>query len=314
MTANSQFPDTVYLIDASIYIFQAHFSPHVECNSEKGEELSAVYGFIQFLLQFLRRVRPSHIAVAMDGSLFTGFRHQLCSKYKSNRELPDENLALQLKACAEVTSILGLPNFSSFNYEADDIIGTLSKMVRDKSAGVSALHILSRDKDLAQLLLGERDCLWDYSSNRKRRRGDIKKDFGVSPTQFPDYLGLIGDSVDCISGVPGVGPVKAIALLERFDTLEGVYENLDKVSSLSVRGAVKLALVLERHRRLAALSKQLATIVCEVDSNDEAFGMADIAMLKNSPPVIESLEIFLRNYRFKPSDRSKILSAGAQLI
>jgi 5'-3' exonuclease len=313
LTAHSELPETVYLVDASIYIFQAHFSPHVECNSGNGEELSAVYGFVQFLLQFLRRVRPSHIAVAMDESLFTGFRHQLCPQYKSNRELPDENLALQLKACAEVTSILGLACYSSCIYEADDIIGTLSKMVRDESAGVSALHIVSRDKDLAQLLLGEQDCLWDYSSNRKRRRGDIKNDFGVSPIQFPDYLGLIGDSVDCISGIPGVGPVKAIALLESFDTLEGVYQNLDEVSGLSVRGAGKLAVALKQHRELAELSKLLATIVCEVEEGDEAFAKADIAMLQNSPPSIEAFETFLMNYGFKPADRSSILRAAAQL-
>ena len=313
LIVNSELPETVYLVDASIYIFQAHFSPHVECNNENGEELSAVYGFVQFLLQFLRRVRPSHIAVAMDESLFTGFRHQLCPQYKSNRELPDENLALQLKACAEVTSILGLPSYSSCTYEADDIIGTLSKMVRDESAGASALHIVSRDKDLAQLLLGEQDCLWDYSSNRKRRRGDIKDDFGVSPTQFPDYLGLIGDSVDCISGIPGVGPVKAIALLETFDTLEGIYENLDEVSGLSVRGAGQLTVALKQHRELAELSKLLATIVCVVEEDDEAFAKADIAMLKNSAPSIESFKTFLMKYGFKPADRSSILRAAAQL-
>ena len=93
---------TYYLVDGSIYIFQSHFSPYVECFDTQGNDLSAVYGFTQFLLQFLRRVKPTLIAVALDESLFTGFRHKLCPIYKSNRELPDENLAMQLKACREI--------------------------------------------------------------------------------------------------------------------------------------------------------------------------------------------------------------------
>ena len=213
MVARTQQPEIVFLVDASIYIFQSHFSPYVECFDRQGQELSALYGFTQFLLQFLRRVRPSHVGVAMDESLFCGFRHDLCPNYKSNRELPDENLAMQLKACAEICQILGLSSYSSKVYEADDIIGTLTNIVRQQSDGDSAVHIVSRDKDLAQLLRSDEDCLWDYSGNRKRFVQDIEEEYGVRPDQFPDYLGLTGDSVDCIVGVPGVGPVKAKELL-----------------------------------------------------------------------------------------------------
>ena len=119
----------------------------------------------------------------------------------------------------------------------------------------AAIHIVSRDKDLAQLLVNDGDCLWDYSGNRKRYGSDIVDEYGVNPAQFPDYLGLTGDSVDCISGVPGVGPVKARELLRQFDSLEGVYLNLDKVGQLSLRGAQRLPDVLREHRELAELSK-----------------------------------------------------------
>ena len=133
VTATSERPEIVYLLDASIYIFQSHFSPHVECRSTEGTELSALYGFTLFLLQFLRRVKPTHLAVAHDASLFCGFRHELSSDYKSNRELPDENLAMQLQACAEICGILGLISFASKVYEADDIIGTLASSVRQEA-------------------------------------------------------------------------------------------------------------------------------------------------------------------------------------
>src|SRR6056300_2098180 len=102
MSASEENTSTYYLVDGSIYIFQSHFSPYVECFDVEGNDLSAVYGFTQFLLQFMRRVKPELIAVALDESLFSGFRHDLCPNYKSNRELPDENLAMQLTACREI--------------------------------------------------------------------------------------------------------------------------------------------------------------------------------------------------------------------
>jgi len=303
----------VFLVDASIYIFQSHFSPYVECFSEDGEELSAIHGFSQFLLQFLRRVQPGHIGVALDESLFCGFRHELCPNYKSNRELPDDNLAMQLEACAELCPILGLASFSSKVYEADDIIGTLASRVRQQSGGKAAVHIISKDKDLAQLLVTDADCLWDYSGNRKRYIADIVDEFGVQPAQFPDYLGLAGDSVDNISGVPGVGPVKARELLRHFDSLEGVYLNLDKVGQLSLRGAQRLPSVLSEHQELAELRKTLATIVCDVEDPDEGFANASLEELSSSQPSLESLEQFLVNYKFQDSDRGRILSLARQV-
>ena len=313
LTPASAKPEIVYLVDASIYIFQAHFSPYVECTDNSGNNLSALYGYAQFLLQFLRRIKPSHIAIALDESLFCGFRHQLCPDYKSNRELPDENLAMQLKGCAEISAILGLSTFSSTVYEADDIIGTLATRVRHESRGDAAIHIVSRDKDLAQLLVSERDCLWDYSGSRKRFSADIIAEYGVSPSQLPDYLGLVGDSVDCIRGVPGVGPVKAKELLGRFNNLNGVYRNLHKVAALPLRGAVRLTELLSEHRELAELSKLLATIVCNVSDPKEKFSRAKLSALQPSRVNLKQLGEFLRSYDFVSRDRDRIQFLSEQL-
>lgn len=306
----------VYLIDASIYIFQAHFSPYVECFDTRGEDLSAVYGFSQFLLQFLGRTSATHIAVAHDESLFCGFRHELCPDYKSNRELPDENLAMQLRACQEICNELGLASYSSKQFEADDIIGTLSTRCRsgliDKKKPL--IEIVSRDKDLAQLLIAGQDRLWDYQGNRRRNRDDIYSELGIHPEQLPDYLGLIGDAVDCISGVPGVGPVKARELLQRFESVEGVYANLDEVKNLPLRGARGLQQKLADHREEAELSKLLATIVCDVNDPQESFGSCSLDHVKRSPASSVNLEAFLARYRFDDRARRRISTLAERLV
>ncbi|MCG8415878.1 MAG: hypothetical protein MI746_16810 [Pseudomonadales bacterium] len=302
----------VYLIDASIYIFQAHFSPYVECYDREGNELSAIYGFSQFLIQFLRRSGPDYVGVAHDESLFCGFRHQLCSDYKSNRELPDPNLEMQLKACIEICDVLGLSAYSSKVYEADDIIGTLATNVRTDQQQC-ALHIVSKDKDLAQLLEGDHDCLWEFSQNQRRYAADIESEFGVSPNQICDFLALAGDSVDCITGVPGVGPVKARELLSRFEDLEAVYENIADVKELPIRGAKGLADKLERHRKEAELSRTLATIVCDVDDSNEEFSGTCLEDLKRNEIDIDELRSFLVEYRFQSEESERLVNQAMRL-
>lgn len=306
--ANSHsYPKTVYLVDASIYIFQAHFSPYVECYSNKQSDLSAVFGFMQFLMQFIRRVKPSHLAIARDESLFTGFRHQLSPDYKSNRELPDENLAAQLEACAAACDALGLPHFASQVYEADDIIGTLARKLHLSARSDFATCIVSKDKDLAQLLLNERSYLWDYSGNRRRYRQDIINDYGVYPEQFPDYLGLIGDSVDVISGVPGIGPVKAKALLEKYNSIEALYQCLDELHLLPLRGAKTLANVLQENTHLAELSKALATIDCDVSDPEESFSTTDYDDLERREPNESSFRSLLRDMDFQETEADSLI-------
>ncbi len=300
----------VHLLDASIYIFQAHFSPYVDCVSRRGADLGALYGFTHFLLQFARRTRAAHVAVAHDESLFCGFRHQLCPSYKSNRELPDENLAHQLRGCLEICAVLGFTAYSSRQFEADDIIGVLAARVRAERAE-TVIEIVSRDKDLAQLLAGEQDSLWDYQKNQRRRRNDIRDQLGIQPEQIPDYLGLVGDAVDCISGVPGVGPVAARELLQRFDCLEDIYARLDEVPDLPIRGARALAGRLRLHGDQAMLSKRLATIVCDMPGSEEAFAQAGMAALERRDYRADELAVFLKDYAF-PTEETERLRREAE--
>ncbi|MDP1932467.1 MAG: 5'-3' exonuclease H3TH domain-containing protein [Gammaproteobacteria bacterium] len=296
----------VYLVDASIYIFQAYFSPNLQIWSDDDRDLSAFYGFAQFLLRFLRHTRPVHIAAAFDESLFCGFRHTLYPAYKSNRELPDENLARQLSACAELARLLGIASFGSRVYEADDIIGTLAARVRQES--VPEICIVSRDKDLAQLLRGDRDHLWDFSGNSRRFRKEIIQQYGIRPEQFPCYLGLIGDAVDSIPGVPGVGPVAATCLLRHFESLPLLYEHLDEVPTLSYRGAAKAPDLLRRYESQARMSRTLATIVEDVVDPVERFSVADCRSILRGEVQSDGIRDLLVREGLETSLRDRFLS------
>jgi DNA polymerase-1 len=178
--------------------------------------------------------------------------------------------------------------FASKVYEADDIIGTLAAHYRTEHSLQNLIGepvcIVSRDKDLAQLLRNDGDHVWDFSGSLRRFHDDIVRQYGIRPSQFPDYLGLVGDAVDCIPGVPGIGPVAACALLQHFQTLPQLYDNLTEVASLSYRGAKKGAELLKRHQEIAMLSRQLATIVEDVDHPEEAFSSIGCAQLLWSAP------------------------------
>lgn len=301
----------LYLIDASIYIFQAHFSPHSQEWSTRSEDRSAFVGFARFLLRFLRTSQLRHaapMAVAFDESLQTGFRHRLYPAYKSNRVLPDDNLARQLKACAQLCTAVGVPAFASQEYEADDIIGTLSARWRALSPPESAtIVVVSRDKDLSQLLQGPDDRLWDFYGGIRKSRQDIFDHTGIWPEQFPCFMGLTGDSIDCIPGVPGIGPVAARALLQRYADLDSVLANIDQVPDLDIRGARRCASLLQTHQQQALLSRTLATIIQQVPSH-ECF--ADLAKpdLMPRPPDIHAFEELMSNMEIPSHEVRRLLT------
>ena len=258
---------SVYLIDASIYIFRAWFSVPDSMRGENGLPINAVYGFSRFLTEFVERSNATHVAVAFDESLTTSFRNEIYPQYKMNRELPPEELSKQFALCRRVAEAAGLYCVSHHNYEADDLIATMALKMR--KFGFRNI-IVSADKDLAQCLRGE-DYWWDFARNRELNSNRVKDKFGVPPEAIQDYLGLCGDAVDNIPGVPGVGPKTATALLQEYSNIETLYKNLANVAGLKIRGAKTLAEKLRNHQDLAVLSKLLATvaydapIACDVD-------------------------------------------------
>lgn len=252
----------VYLVDASVYIFRAWFSMPDDFVNAAGEPTNAVYGFSGFLCNLLEQTASEHVAVAFDVSLSTSFRNEIYPEYKANRDPAPEELKRQFGWARAVAEAMGLSCYADPRYEADDLIGTLAGYWRDRGHPVC---VVTADKDLAQLV-GENDHWWDFSRNQKLNARQLHDKFGVRPEQMADFLALTGDSVDNIPGVPGVGPKTASALLGHFGDLDSVYERIDEVPSMKIRGAKSLHRKLADNRDAAELARRLTVIETAVES------------------------------------------------
>lgn len=260
----------VYLVDASVYIFRAWFSMPDEFTNINGEPTNAVYGFSGFLCSLLEQTSAQHVAIAFDESLSSSYRNEIYPAYKANRDPAPEELKRQFQWARDVAHSMGLSCYSDPRYEADDLIGTLADYWRQRG---HAVCVVSSDKDLAQLI-NEGDCWWDFSRNQKLGTAQLLQKFGVLPKQMADYLALTGDAVDNIPGVPGIGPKSAAALLAHFGDLDSLYERVNEVPYLSLRGAKSIHQKLLDHRPAAELARQLTLICRDVAS---ALAAPDIA-------------------------------------
>ena len=257
----------VYFIDASFFVFRAYHSMPPYMVDADGNATHALYGFARFLSDILEQVRPERIGVAFDISLrgetgmpATSFRNGIYPAYKANRESPPADLERQFALCREFCRHMGVAEFASSQYEADDIIGTLA--ARSRAAGLRNV-LVTRDKDLSQLIR-DGDVFWDYSGNARYHYHDISPKFGAAPELIADFLALTGDSVDNIPGVPGVGKKTAALLFNVFASLDELYDNLHRVPELKLRGAAGVAAKLLAHKEAAYLARRLTRIVCDM--------------------------------------------------
>jgi DNA polymerase I len=260
-------PGVVYFIDASFFVFRAYHSMPPDMVDAEGNATHALYGFARFLSDLLERVRPERIGVAFDinlrgatGMPATSFRNGIYPAYKANRESQPADLARQFALCREFCRHMGIAEFASSHYEADDIIGTLAAMSR--AAGLRNV-LVTRDKDLSQLIR-DGDVFWDYTGNMRYHYHDIGPKFGAVPELIADFLALTGDSVDNIPGVPGVGKKTAALLFSAFGSLDELYENLHRVANLKLRGGAAVAAKLLEHKEAAYLAQRLTRIVCDM--------------------------------------------------
>jgi 5'-3' exonuclease len=282
-----------YLIDASIFIFRAWFSIPDSMTDSGDNPVNALYGYTRFLSDFIESVQPEHVAAAFDVSLTSSFRNEIYPDYKANRDPAPPELKRQFAQCRDVTRALGVPDYADTAFEADDLIGTMAASMRDAGHCVT---IVSRDKDLLQILQSG-DAMWDYAGGKKVGYDDVIDEFGVRAEQMVDYLALAGDSVDNIPGVPGVGPKTAAALLSHFGNFDELYDNLDSVENVAVRGAKKLGTKLAEHRGNAEISRQLAQIRYDVPI------AADAASLSRRLPDLDAVNAFYDEVGFGQSLR-----------
>jgi DNA polymerase-1 len=246
----------VHLIDAHLYVFRA-YAALPEMRAPDGTCTQAAYGFASTLIRILGEAAPKHVACAFDHAL-TSFRNEIEPGYKAGRTEPPPDLEPQFALCAEVAESLGMPALSAPGFEADDVIATLAEAL--VAAGAEVV-VVSADKDLAQLVREDgRVLLWDFARARTLDADGVRARFGVAPQQIPDYLGLVGDAVDNLPGVPGVGPKSAAAALRAFGTIEAIPHAADAWAGIGIRGAARIAARIEAHRERALRSRALATL------------------------------------------------------
>lgn len=244
----------LFLLDGHALVYRAHYAfitrPLI---NSKGLNTSAINGFIRTLWDIISREKPSHLAVAFDLSGPT-FRHKEFPEYKANREAQPEDITNAFPYIEELIKAFNIPIVTVEAYEADDVIGTLAKQAAKEGFDV---FMVTPDKDYGQLV---DEHIFMYKPSRQGNGIDIlgpkeiTESWGIKRVdQVIDMLGLMGDAVDNIPGIPGVGEKTAAKLLDEFDTIENLLQNKDKVAG-------KLKDKITEHEHLAVLSKKLATI------------------------------------------------------
>ncbi|MCD1161883.1 DNA polymerase I [Peribacillus frigoritolerans] len=243
------------LIDGNSIAYRAFFALPL-LNNDKGVHTNSVYGFTMMLNRILEEEKPTHILVAFDAGKTT-FRHASFKEYKGGRQKTPPELSEQFPFIRELLDCFQIKRYELENYEADDIIGTLSLQAEKDGFEVK---VISGDKDLTQLSSPSTTVsitkkgiteIEEYTPKH------IHEKYGLSPLQIIDLKGLMGDASDNIPGIPGVGEKTALKLLHQFETVENLLQSIDEVSGQKLKEKI------EEHKDLAILSKELATITRE---------------------------------------------------
>ncbi|WP_318458124.1 DNA polymerase I [Photobacterium leiognathi] len=247
------------LIDGSSYLYRAYHAAPNFTNSD-GEPTGAVYGVVNMLRSMLRQFSTEHIAVIFDAKGKT-FRDDMFPEYKANRPPMPDDLRGQIEPLHAVIKAMGLPLISISGVEADDVIGTLATQASQQ--GMPVL-ISTGDKDMAQLV-DQNITLINTMTDVVMDPAGVVDKFGIGPELIIDYLALMGDKVDNIPGVPGVGEKTAKALLTGIGGLDALYDNLDDIAPLGFRGSKTMAKKLLDNKEAAYMSYKLATIKLDVE-------------------------------------------------
>lgn len=275
------------LVDGSSYLYRAYhaFPP---LTNGAGEPTGAMYGVLNMLRSLIMQYQPSHIAVVFDAKGKT-FRDELFAEYKSHRPPMPDDLREQIAPLHQMVQAMGLPLLVVPGVEADDVIGTLAR--RAEQAGRHVL-ISTGDKDMAQLVTPN-ITLINTMTNTVLGPQEVFDKYGVPPELIIDFLALMGDASDNIPGVPGVGEKTAQALLQGIGGLQSIYGDIDRVATLSFRGAKTMGAKLLLNKEKADLSYLLATIKTDVDL---ALDCDDLAI---KPLDSATLHTLFQRYEFK---------------
>ncbi len=248
----------IHLIDGTYELFRNHFGAPPK-KAPDGREVGATLGLLRSLLMLLTSPGVTHVGVAFD-HVIESFRNDLYTGYKTGEGV-DPNLLAQFPLAEEAVSALGVVVWPMVEFEADDALGTAAKRF-NKAKSVDQILICSPDKDLAQLVSGDKIVCWDRRREIIINEAGVVEKYGVSPQSIPDWLALVGDSADGYPGIPGWGAKSASLVLTYYGHMEAIPNDPGKwqVNSISPGRAASLAESLSQRREEALLYKQLATI------------------------------------------------------
>jgi len=272
------------LIDGNAVIHRAYHSIPKNFTNRKGEKTNALYGFAMTLVKVLEDLKPEYLATSFDLAGPT-FRHKEYKEYKATRVKADQDLYDQIPLIKEMVKNIGIPIYEKEEYEADDVLGTITtKMEKEKIQ----TFVVSGDKDIFQLI-GANVKVYNLRKGLSQSaivdKEYVEKEYNLQPEDFIDLKALAGDSSDNIPGVPGIGQVTATKLLQKFDTLENLYEAIEKETGSKLDDfKPRIINLLKEHKEQAFLSQKLATICKKVPIDfsleDCLFGEYDKDKLK----------------------------------
>jgi 5'-3' exonuclease len=248
----------IHLVDGTYELFRNHFGAPPK-KAPDGREVGATLGLLRSLLMLVTSPGVTHVAVAFD-HVIESFRNDLFTGYKTGEGV-DPALLAQFPLAEEAVSALGVVVWPMVEFEADDALATAAKRF-NKSKSVEQILICSPDKDLSQLVSGNKIVCWDRRRDIIIDEAGVVEKFGVSPQSIPDWLALVGDSADGYPGIPGWGAKSASVVLTHYKHMESIPNDPTKwrVSSISPGRAASLAESLSQRREEALLYKELATV------------------------------------------------------
>lgn len=238
----------LYLIDGTAYVYRA-FHAIRSLSDSRGMPTNAVFGFTRMLIKLMQDRQPEYAVMLFDAKGPT-FRHERYPDYKANRPPMPDDLVAQLPIIREVTREFNFPVLEMPGYEADDLIGTLSRLATD---GGFEVVMITGDKDFVQLVT-DQATIWDPMKDEVLDRRGVEEKFGLQPHQMVDVMGLSGDTADNVPGVPGIGMKTALSLIQQFGSMDNLYEQLESISREKQRQN------LVAHKDQALLSRELVTI------------------------------------------------------
>ena len=279
-------PPTLYLIDGHALAYRMYFALTAVGGSQrwqtsKGEPTAGIYGFARELLRIIEQEKPEYLAVAFD--VGKTFRDELFPAYKGTREKMPDDLSPQIQRIRQLVDVFNIPRLEMEGYEADDVLGSVARIAAEQGLGVK---IVTGDRDLLQLV-NKRTVVYLAGDDQNYIKDeDVVKKLGVPPKQVVDYKALVGDKSDNIPGVAGIGEKTAIALIEKYGTIENIYNHIDEVEN---RWKTKL----EANKANAFLSRDLAQIRTDLNIK------LDLRQVKAQDLDIASIEAFFKELEFR---------------